>query len=70
MMRRTSKRLKEVVDKMCLPAVVRMGRIFWHDAHNVTEKSKHPFVLMQLTLMTVCCHTMVWKDKMQRGLHK
>jgi hypothetical protein len=32
MLRRTSKRFKEVVDKMRLPAVVRLSRIFWDDA--------------------------------------
>ncbi len=34
MLRRTSKRVKEVVDKMRLPAVVRLTRSFWNDAHN------------------------------------
>ena len=31
-LRRTSKRVKEVVDKMRLPAVVRLCRSFWHGA--------------------------------------
>ena len=35
MLRRTSKRVKEVVDKMRLPAVVRLSRSFW-DARNGT----------------------------------
>ena len=36
MLRRTSKRVKEVVDKMRLPAVVRLSRSFLHDARNGT----------------------------------
>ena len=45
MLRRTSKRVKEVVDKMRLPAVVRLSRSFWHDARNGTEDAKLQFVL-------------------------
>jgi hypothetical protein len=52
MLRRTSKRVKEVVDKMRLPAVVRLSRSFWDDARNGTEKEKRQFVLRQLTFMT------------------
>ncbi len=48
MLRRTSKRVKEVMDKMRLPAVVRLSRSFWVDARN-------EFVLRQLTLMTAWC---------------
>jgi hypothetical protein len=51
MLRRTSKRVKEVVDKMHLPAVVRFNRCFWDDSRNYTEKKKHQFVLSQLTGM-------------------
>jgi hypothetical protein len=40
MLRRTSKRVKEVVDKMRLPAVVRLSRSFWDDTRNDTEKEK------------------------------
>jgi Ran GTPase-activating protein (RanGAP) involved in mRNA processing and transport len=55
MMRRTSKRVKEVVDKMRLPAVVRLIRSFWDDARNGAEKEKCRFVLRQLTGMSGLC---------------
>lgn len=55
MLRRTSKRVKEVVDKMRLPAVVRLSRSFWDDARNGTEKEKCRFVLRQLTGMSALC---------------
>ena len=38
MVRRTSKRVKEVVDKMLLPEVVRLRRSFWDQYINDTEK--------------------------------
>ena len=37
MLRMTSKRVKEVVDKLCLPAVVRLRRSFWDDARDVSS---------------------------------
>jgi hypothetical protein len=52
MLRRTSKRVKEVVDKMRLPAAVRFSRSFWDDSRNGTEKEKCHFVLRQLTGMS------------------
>ena len=52
MLRRTSKRVKEVVDKMCLPAVVRLSRSFWVDARNGTDAEKLQFVMRQLPLIT------------------
>jgi hypothetical protein len=55
MLRRTSKRVKEVVDKMRLPAVVRLRRSFWGDARNGTEEAKLQFVLRQLAAMTARC---------------
>jgi Ran GTPase-activating protein (RanGAP) involved in mRNA processing and transport len=55
MLRSTSKRVKEVVDKMRLPAVVRLSRSFWDDARNGTEKEKRQFVLRQLTGMSARC---------------
>ena len=55
MLRRTSKRVKELVDKMRLPAVVRLSRSFWDDARNGTEKEKRQFVFRQITLMQVEC---------------
>jgi Ran GTPase-activating protein (RanGAP) involved in mRNA processing and transport len=55
MLRRTSKRVKEVVDKMRLPAVVRLSRSFWDDARNGTAAEKLYFVMRQLKLMTAWC---------------
>jgi hypothetical protein len=77
MLRRTSKTVKEVVDKMRLPAVVRLSRSFWDDARNDTaaERATRQFVLRQLATMTGWsasshsnCRTVAWKDKIQRGL--
>ncbi len=51
MLRRTSKRVKEVVDKMRLPAVVRLNRSFWDDARNGWKGPKLHFVLRQLAAM-------------------
>ena len=55
MLRRTSTRVKEVVDKMCLSAVVHLRKSFWNDARNDTVKERLQFVMRQLTLMTVWC---------------
>jgi hypothetical protein len=55
MLRRTSKRVKEVVDQMRLPAVVRLSRSFWNYARNGTAAEKLQLVMRQLTLMTGCC---------------
>jgi hypothetical protein len=53
MLTRTSKRVKEVVNKMRLPAVVRLSRSFWDDARrNRTEEAKLQVVLRQLAAMT------------------
>jgi hypothetical protein len=49
MLRRTSKGVKEAVDKMCLPAVVRWSRSFWDDACNGTAAEKLQLVLRQIT---------------------
>jgi hypothetical protein len=46
MLRKTSKNVKVVVDKMRLPAVVRLSRSFWDDARNCTGGLQ--FVLRQL----------------------
>jgi hypothetical protein len=51
-LRRTSKRVKEVVDKMLRPAVVRLSMGFWYCARNSTEETKLQFVLRQLAAMT------------------
>jgi hypothetical protein len=44
-MLRTSKRVKEVVNKMCLPVIVRLSRIFWGDARNDTNDEKLQIVM-------------------------
>jgi hypothetical protein len=56
MLRRTSKRVKEVVNKMRLPAVVRLSSSFWDDARSGTERAKRQLVLRQLAAMTVPHH--------------
>jgi hypothetical protein len=55
MLRRTSKRVKEVVDNMRPPALVRLSRSFSDYARNATEKEKRQFILRQLTAMKACC---------------
>jgi hypothetical protein len=77
MLRRTSKRIKEVVDKMRLPAVVRLSWSFWDDARNGTEKEKRQFVLRQLTGMSARaasphsnCTAVQLHDHMQSGLQE
>jgi len=52
MLRGTSKRVKEVVDKVCLPVVVRLSRRFWSDDRNDTVAEKLQFVMRQLTVTT------------------
>jgi hypothetical protein len=53
MMRRTSKRVKEVVDKMRLSAVVLLNRSFWDDIRHGTTTEKLQFVFSQITVLTV-----------------
>ena len=55
MLRMTLKRVKEVVDKIRLPVVVRLNRSFWDDTRNVTSAEKIKFTMRQLTLMTSWC---------------
>ena len=55
MLRRTSKKVKKVVEKLLLPSVVRLSRDFWNDCRNGTRKDKLKFVLRQLAAMTACC---------------
>jgi Leucine-rich repeat (LRR) protein len=55
MLRRTSKKVKDAVDKMRLPAVVRLSRSFWDDARNGTGEAKLEFVFMKLAAMSVWC---------------
>ena len=51
MLRRTSKRLKEVVDKMRLSGVVRLSRSFWVDAHHGTVPERMTHIFAQLATM-------------------
>ncbi len=55
MLRRTSKRVKEVVGKMRLPAFVRLSRTFWSEARNGIAAEKLQIVMRQLPLMTAWC---------------
>jgi hypothetical protein len=55
MLRRTSKRVKGVVDKMRLPAVVRLSRSFWDDTRNGTAAEKLRIVMRQLAVATARC---------------
>ena len=41
LLRRRSRRVKDVVDKMCLSVVVRSSRSLWDDTRNDTERSTH-----------------------------
>jgi hypothetical protein len=55
MLRRTSKRVSEVLDKIRLPAVVRLIRNFWDDSHNGTAAEKLKFVLRHLAALAALC---------------
>ena len=50
-LRRRSKRVNKAVEKLHMPAVVRLSRSFWDDARNGTTAEKLDFLLMQLPLM-------------------
>jgi hypothetical protein len=52
-LRWTSKKVKEVVDKMRLSAVVRLSRSFWDDTRNGTAAEKLQFVMTQIVVLTV-----------------
>ena len=51
MMRRTSKRVKEQVDKMLLSAVVRLRTTFWGCKRNITND----LIMNELTAMVSTC---------------
>ncbi len=55
MLRSTSKKVQEVVDKMRLPVVVRLNRSFRDDTRNVTTAEKLQFVMTQLVVFTARC---------------
>jgi hypothetical protein len=55
MLRSTSKIFKGVVDKLRLPAVIRLSISFWKDARNGTAAEKLQFVMRQLTTLSTWC---------------
>ena len=55
MLRRTSKTVKQTVEKMRLPADVRLSRSFWREHKNLTDADKRNLVMKQLSLMTAWC---------------
>jgi hypothetical protein len=70
MLRMTSKRVKEVVDKMRLPAVVALSRSFWFDdPRRDTAPQRMKRVLAQLATMPARCHitTLVMSSCSMRG---
>jgi hypothetical protein len=77
-LRRTSKRVKEVVDKTRLPAVVRLSRSFWGEARMARPlKRKLQLVMMQLTAATSSaalphssCRAVQCTDKMHGDLQE
>ena len=56
MLRRTSKMVKEVVENLRLPAVVRLSQSFGKDGRNGTHQERQVFVLTRLEAMTAWCH--------------
>jgi len=52
MLRRTSKKVKKIVDKMRLPAVVRLSWSFWFDPDNGSKEEKHQFFHEKIAFMT------------------
>ena len=73
LLRRTSRRVKDVVDNVCLSVVVRSSRSLWDDTRNDTERSKNQLfeephdvdspVTHHHTRAATLCHGM---DKIQR----
>jgi Ran GTPase-activating protein (RanGAP) involved in mRNA processing and transport len=55
MLRMTSKRVRKVVDKMRLPAVVRLSRSFWEDSRNGRVYQRLNSILAQLAAMSTRC---------------
>jgi hypothetical protein len=52
MLRKTSKKIKNIIDKMRLPADVRWSWRFWNDSQNGTTEEKLNFIMKQLKQMT------------------
>ena len=67
-LRRRSKRVNKAVEKLHMPAVVRLSRSFWDDARNGTADEKLKFVMRQLALLTGWPHqdtraTALWNER-------
>ena len=56
MLRKTSKTVKQIVDKMRLPSDVRFSHSFWREQRNHTDAEKRNLVMRQLSLRTVWCN--------------
>lgn len=52
MVRKTSKKIKKIIDKMRLPADVHWSWKFWNDSRNGTTEKKLDFMMRQLKQMT------------------
>jgi hypothetical protein len=52
MLRKTSKRIKNIIDKMRLPTDVHWSWKFWNDSQNGTTEEKLDFIMRQLKYMT------------------
>jgi hypothetical protein len=68
MLRRTSKRVKEVVDKMRLPAVVRLSWRFWDQYSNDTETAKRQEMLVFQAVVRDGDRVTVWKKLSRAGV--
>jgi hypothetical protein len=55
MLRRTSKRVKEAVDKLRLPTVLNLNKAFWNNLRYGTPADKLQHILTQLEKMTYLC---------------
>ena len=55
MLRMTSKRVKEAVDKLRLPTVLNLNKAFWNDVRCGTPATKLQHILTQLDKMTYRC---------------
>ena len=72
MLRRTSKRVKEVVDKMHLLVVVRLSRSFWDDTRNGTQETKLQVVVQcpALAHLNLLAEIQISKQTGQRDLQE
>jgi Ran GTPase-activating protein (RanGAP) involved in mRNA processing and transport len=52
MLSKTSKKIKNIIDKMYLPVDVRRSCAFWNDSHNCNTENKLDFMMKRLKIMT------------------